>query len=143
MVTEYELTWGQTVSNIQRSMQLIAEQDGKRTDPYYQMYAGKPTGFTYVFPHLIKSGQSLRKISNNWSDKADTTMSGVTQGLGGIADGVANLPKSLMSMIPAAGDLAAGTYSALLGPNIATNVLPGVGAEEVKNIPVLLLCLLL
>ena len=63
MVTEYELTWGQTVSNIQRSMQLIAEQDGKRTDPYYQMYAGKPTGFTYVFPHLIKSGQSLRKIS--------------------------------------------------------------------------------
>jgi hypothetical protein len=134
LVTEYELSWGQTVTNIQRSMQLIAEEGGKRTDPYYAMYSGKQTGFKYVFPHLIKDGQSLRKVSHNWSHKADTTMSGVTQLLGGLADGAAGiLANAGTQFIPGIGGMIRGAQDALLGPQIATNVLPGVGAEEVRK----------
>jgi len=134
LVTEYELSWGQTVTNIQRTMQLIAEDGGKRTDPYYAMYTGKQTGFKYVFPHLIKDGQSLRKVSNSWSDKAATTMTGVTQGLAQFADGAAGIAANLgTQFIPGIGGMIKSTQDALLGPQLATNVLPGLGAEEVRK----------
>jgi hypothetical protein len=134
MVKEYELTWGQTITNIQRAMQLKNElfATDKSMDPYLTMYSGNPTGFNYVFPHLIKNNDSLRSISNRWDKEADTTMKGVTEGLMGLADGVAGAINPLQ-YIPIAGGAIKNVQDAVMGKNIVSNLFTGVGAEEVKK----------
>ena len=132
-VTEYEITWGQTVTNIQRAMALYDQKkSGGKFDPYAAMYTGEPTGFTYVFPQLIKNNDNLRSVSQSWSDKGDTMMDNVTQGVMKVADGIAGVLPSALGSIPMVGKLAQGTYNAVLGQNVASNILPRMGAEEVK-----------
>lgn len=133
LVTEYELTWGQTVTNIQRALQLIQEEGGKRNDPYYAMYTGEKTGFWYVFPQLIKNNDSLRSVSQSWNSKAQTTMGGITEGLGSVGDTLAGLPAALGKSIPIVGGLVGGSVDAVMGQHIATNLLPRMGAEEVRQ----------
>jgi hypothetical protein len=126
-VTEYELTWGQTVTNLQRVMQLLGD---SKKDPYYTMYTGTDTGFKYVFPHLIKNGDTLRNVSHQWNDSAQTMMKGVTEGLGGMADTLANAVNPL-NYLP--NILGGGLQNATLGNALVTNTPAGVGAEEVKK----------
>jgi hypothetical protein len=128
-VTEYELTWGQTVTNIQRVMQLIGS-ESDRFDPYYAMYTGKPTGFRYVFPHLIKNGDMLRSTSHQWNETAQTTMKGVTEGFFNAADEAINGLNPL-NYLPNL--LGGGLQNALIGNKVASNIPAGVGAEEVRN----------
>jgi hypothetical protein len=133
MVKEYELTWGQTITNIQRAMKLAAEISGSENiDPYYTMYTGTPTGFNYVFPHLIKNNDTLRSISNSWSEKADTTMKGVTEGLMKLGDGVAGSLNPLQ-YLPGIGGAVKDVQDATIGKNLVSNLFTGVGAEEVKK----------
>ena len=131
-VTEYEITWGQTVTNIQRAMALYDQFQSGKHDPYAAMYTGDPTGFTYVFPQLIKNNDNLRSVSQTWNDKGDTMMDNVTQGVMKVADGIAGVLPSALGSIPMVGNLAQGTYNAVLGQNVASNILPRMGAEEVK-----------
>jgi hypothetical protein len=131
-VTEYELTWGQTVTNIQRAMELYDNFKSGKFDPYSAMYTGNKTGFTYIFPQLIKNNDSLRSVSNSWSDKGDTMMNNITQGIAKAADGIAGALPSALGSIPIVGGLAKGTYNAVLGQNVGSNILPRMGAEEVK-----------
>lgn len=67
---EFELSWGQTMTNLQRFFQGEAQiASGKFTDPYLTMYSATETGFNYCFPHLLKGASNLRDIKNSWSDK--------------------------------------------------------------------------
>ena len=133
-VSEYELAWGQTVTNIQRALQLSIEKDGKRTDPYYAMYSGKETGFYYVFPQLIKNNDSLRSVSQSWNSKANTMMKNFTEGLGAAGDAAAGAVPALIKSIPLGiGKVAGGTIDAALGQQMFTNLLPAMGAEEVRQ----------
>jgi hypothetical protein len=126
-VTEYELTWGQTVTNLQRILKLIGD---SRKDPYYAMYTAAETGFKYVFPHLIKDGDSLRDVSHQWNDMAETTTKGITDGLGGFADKLSNVVNPL-NYLPKM--LGGGLTGAMIGNAPITNVPTGVGAEEVRK----------
>jgi hypothetical protein len=36
------------------------------TDIYPQLYATKSTGFQYIFPHLLTTGNNLHSLNNNW-----------------------------------------------------------------------------
>jgi hypothetical protein len=43
---------------------------GEGLDIYSQLYKSESTGFNYVFPYLLASGNALRAISNQWSGVA-------------------------------------------------------------------------
>ena len=104
---EFELTWGQTMTNLQRFVQ-GADQvtHGAFTDPYLTMYSAKETGFNYCFPHLLKGGSELRNISNTWGAKDD------------------------FKKLP---ELALGAIGIKGAGNVAGDVLPGFGLESTEK----------
>ena len=113
---EFELTWGQTMTNLQRFVQGKEQvTSGKFTDPYLTMYSAKETGFNYCFPHLLKGGSELRNITNTWGAKDDFLSSLTKLALGAIPGGT-GVEKFLEGAGNAAGD-----------------VLPGFGLERIEK----------
>ena len=112
---EFELTWGQTVTNLQRLLEGVDEYSGSKSlDTYLTMYSGKPTGFTYYFPHLLRGGSSLREISNTWSAGNDFNLTGsMLKGLKGRFESISGLVD--------------------LGEEIAGGILPGFGFEDTQK----------
>ena len=111
---EFELTWGQTMTNLQRFVQGSAQiASGKFTDPYLTMYSAKPTGFNYCFPHLLKGASSLRDIRNSWNNKDDFSIPDKIIGAIGGALGAND-------MVETAKDIVGG-------------VLPGSGLEKTEK----------
>lgn len=106
-VKEYTLSFGQTVTNLQRlieTSQTIIESGN--IDPYLIMYTADPTGFNYVFPHLLKGGDTLRSIGNQWDTQAQTVDKLALEGL-----------QALDSIVG----------------GVVQNMFTGVGYEPVKN----------
>lgn len=111
---EFELSWGQTMTNLQRFVQGSAQiASGKFSDPYLTMYSAKPTGFNYCFPHLLKGGSNLRNIQNSWNNKDDFSIPDKVIGAIGGALGVNNMVKT--------------------AENIISGVLPGGGLEKTEK----------
>jgi len=71
---EYELTWGQTVTNLQRILEAFQQVTSGNADPYLTMYNAKETGFFYSFPHLLGNGSPIRQISNTWTTSNDPSI---------------------------------------------------------------------
>ena len=114
-VKEFELTWGQTVTNLQRfiegATQVINRKFG---DPYLTLYSAKETGFNYCFPRLLNAGSELRSITNTWGKSNDFSVPEWL--LGKIGKKIGNL-----------GDILKGAGS------LAEGVLPGFGLEETQK----------
>jgi hypothetical protein len=86
----------------------------KNADSYVQLYAANDTGFYYNFPWLLKSGESIRAIRNQWNS---------IQGLGDILSN-SNSSKS------------EGKTAALVGAGVGAVVgalTPGFGFEDTKQ----------
>lgn len=128
IATEYELSWGQSVTNIQR----IFDYANNITDPYISMYTTEKTNFTYVFPQLLKGNSTLRKITNKWEAANDTMNSSAnfTNFTKDLANTVtSSVPKGL-SKLPL-GNVLAGTVTNTMGNEIGSNILPGLGHEQI------------
>jgi len=91
---EWELNFGQIISNTVALMDKFFNFAGNNNftndldpnDPYAKIYGAHETGFTYVFPHLINSGASIRgKTTNVWKRNniasAFTDFTGAVEGL--------------------------------------------------------------
>jgi len=52
-------------------------------DIYPQLYSSEPTGFNYVFPHLLSTGGNIHNIQNNWSASTSSPQSFINS----LADG--------------------------------------------------------
>lgn len=116
--TEYELSWGQTMTNLQRfALGATQIMNKKMDDPYLILYSARPTGFNYRFPHLLGNGSNLRDISNSWGAENNDFMSEIT-GL---------LSKKTKDFI---GGIAGSLKTV---GSIAGNILPGVGIEEIQK----------
>ena len=77
---EMELEFGQIIQNLAGYLDAINNATGNvakinssgnnntdPNDPYAKLYAAHDTGFTYVFPHLIKNGSSIKgATANTW-----------------------------------------------------------------------------
>ena len=113
---EFELTWGQTMTNLQRFLQgadQVAHE--KYTDPYLTMYSAKETGFNYCFPHLLKGGSELRSISNTWGND----------------DSFLKLPELALGKILPYGKEVANFLKG--AGQVAGDVLPGFGLESTEK----------
>jgi hypothetical protein len=113
-VTEYSLTWGQTITNFQRILQIIDNIDSGNIDSYLKMYTAKRTGFNYIFPHLLSDGNDLRTITNTWDTNADTVDSYISNG------------------IESAWNSGSSGFGSLVNSSI-NNIFPGQGYEQVKK----------
>lgn len=110
-VKEFELTWGQTVTNLQRFIEGATQiVNRKFDDPYLTLYSAKETGFNYCFPRLLGSGSELRSITNTWGKSNDFSV-----------------PEWLLGKIGNLGDILKGAGS------LAEGVLPGFGLEETQK----------
>ena len=111
-VSESELQYGTWATNL---AQILTQGENaisnKAIDSYVQLYASKPTGFSYYFPWLLGNGSSIRNVSNQW-DKADT----IGSALGGIGGG--SKAGTSGKLIGAAAGAAAGSIT------------PGAGSEQ-------------
>jgi hypothetical protein len=64
---EYELEFGSWIANIARVYETFESAlNNGGVDPYMILYNAKPTNFVYHFPWLIKNGDKIRTINNNW-----------------------------------------------------------------------------
>jgi hypothetical protein len=117
-VTERELKYGMWTANllqfIEQGTNFFSGLFGdKSVDTYLQLYASEKTGFSYNFPFLLKNGDNIRTVSNEWSKAS---------GLGDALKGAAG-----------AGSGAMGKYAnvggAVVGAAIGT-ITPGFGFEE-------------
>jgi hypothetical protein len=107
-VKEYTLTWGQTITNLQRILSVIGNIYKNGTlDPYLIMYTAKPTDFEYIFPHLIKDGDPLRDIKNSW--EVDSNSGG-----NWLEDWASKLSKTKFG-------------------GLVSNAIPGTGFEEIET----------
>ena len=68
LLTEYDITYGHTARSIFQFFEAAKQYTGSAyIDPYSNLYLGKETGFKYLLPYLLKSGDSIRgRTSNNW-----------------------------------------------------------------------------
>lgn len=73
MAKELELNFGQIIQNSVGILNSTAttlagvSQNTDPNDPYALLYSAHETGFNYVFPHLIKEGESMTgEIHNKW-----------------------------------------------------------------------------
>lgn len=117
-VTERELKYGVWAANLlqflEQGSNFFAGLAGdKAVDTYLQLYASEKTGFCYNFPFLIKNGDNIRNISNEW-----TKASGLGDALKGIAGSGTGSGGPISNIVGA-------TVGAAIG--MAT---PGFGFEE-------------
>jgi hypothetical protein len=85
-----------------------------QVDTFLNLYAAEDTGFNYNFPWLLKSGDNIRNIGNDWAK---------TEGLAGMLGGMA-------------GNDSDNKKSDLLGSAIGLamqSVTPGFGFEDTKQ----------
>jgi hypothetical protein len=118
-ITEKELqygAWATQLSNLltQGANVVVA----KTVDAFAQLYSAEPTGFYYNFPWLLKSGDSIRNVSNTWKS---------FEGLGSLIKGASNT---------SGGSDMLGMASKIVGTVIgaaADFITPGFGFEETKQ----------
>jgi hypothetical protein len=87
-----------------------------KLDSFLNLYAAIPTGFNYNFPWLLKSGDNIRTVANEW---------GKTEGLGG-----------MLGSMGGSGQGTAGGVGDTIGTVIglaAQAVTPGFGFEDTKQ----------
>jgi hypothetical protein len=115
-VIEKQLEYGawaaQLASILQQGGQLGGQilQQGGNVDSFVQLYAAKETGFYYNLPWLLKGGDSIRSIENQWSK---------VKGIG----------ETLMEMAPST----KGSIGDIIGAGIGAAIgafTPGFGFEE-------------
>ena len=82
-------------------------------DSFLNLYAAEDTGFNYNFPWLIKSGDNIRSITNDWAK---------TEGLAGMLGGMAGGGDSK------GGDI----FGSIVGLGLQA-VTPGFGFEDTKQ----------
>lgn len=119
---ERELTYGTYTTSLLSLVQSIGGTlNGIAGDPkgggdiYPQLYASEPTGFKYVFPHLL-SNNNLYSVNNNWQ----TITSGPQNMVNKLADGKSS----------------GGTGEAMLEAGVSFAVgmaTPGFGFDDVYN----------
>lgn len=110
-LNEYELEFGGWAQSLARLVNIAAETTARgQMDPYVSLYNVKSTGFVYNFPYLLKNGDKMRSIQNNWSVNK---LGGISKLLGG---------KSSGGVMEAIGQFAG---------NIVGGVVPGVGTEDI------------
>jgi hypothetical protein len=117
-VTERELKYGMWTANLlqflEQGSNFFSGLAGDKTvDTYLQLYASEKTGFCYNFPFLIKNGDNVRNVSNEWS-KA----SGIGDMLKGLAGSGTGTSGAVGNIIGAAAGFAVGAIT------------PGFGFEE-------------
>ena len=69
-------TWATQMANILTETNNViggnpAASNSHTTDTFLNLYAATPTGFSYNFPWLLKSGDNIRSITNGWSKSSD------------------------------------------------------------------------
>lgn len=87
-------------------------------DTFTQLYNAQPTGFYYNFPWLLKNGDGIRSIENQWSP-----IGGLNDVLGGMGNSTKSSDKGniLSSIVGAAIGIATGAMT------------PGFGFEDTKQ----------
>ena len=118
---EYTLIWGQTVTNLQKILQIGQSLAENRIDPYLVMYSSKPTGFNYVFPYLVTTGTSIHNVTNTWATGDASTVIGVEKAIADSASKVANKATDWLTSL------------AGLGTGAMSNSFAGYGTEEIKT----------
>lgn len=109
-VTEKQIemgTWAANFLEIVRQAQNF--QSGKGIDSYAALYAARETGFWYNFPYLLKSGDNINSVGNNW----------------GTASSVGNL----INTMAGSGTGKAAKAGSFIGAAVQ-GMLPGVGFEQ-------------
>jgi hypothetical protein len=111
-VVEKELqygTWATQLANV--LTQLNNGISNQTIDSFVQLYKANDTGFSYNFPWLLKGGDNIRSISNDWAR---------TEGLGDFLG-------SMGGKGGGGGDLIGAAAGAVLGA-----ITPGFGFEDTK-----------
>jgi hypothetical protein len=121
-VTEKELqygTWATQLGNILKQTDNLFGKGGANAstvDSFVQLYAAENTGFYYNFPWLLKNGDSIRNIDNQWE---------TSQGLG---DFFSTSTKNTGGIAGAIGSIAGAVVGAAVGA-----FTPGFGFEDTKQ----------
>jgi hypothetical protein len=111
-------TWATQMANLlTETNNLIggnpAASNSHTTDTFLNLYAATPTGFSYNFPWLLKSGDNIRSINNSW---------GESKGLG-----------DMLGSMSGGGDSKNGDIiGSLVGLGIQA-MTPGFGFEDTKQ----------
>ena len=118
-ITEKELQYGAWATQLSNLLtQGVNAVVAKTVDSFAQLYSAEPTGFYYNFPWLLKSGDSIRNVSNTWKS---------FEGLGSLIKGSSNA---------SGGSDMLGMVSKVVGTAIgaaADFITPGFGFEETKQ----------
>jgi hypothetical protein len=95
LLQELQLNFGQIIQNLAGNLTSVEKmfdnnQNADPNDPYSQVYSATPTGFNYVFPHLLKDGDSIKGSTHNtWKRNNIASMAGsATAGILETAAGV-------------------------------------------------------
>jgi hypothetical protein len=117
-VIERELKYGMWTSNllqfIEQGANFFSGLAGDKTvDSYLQLYASEKTGFQYNFPLLLKNGDNIRSVSNEWSKAS---------GVGDMIKGMAGAGTGKMG---AAANIVGAGVGAAIGA-----ITPGFGFED-------------
>ena len=116
---EHELKYGTTATQFANLLSELGKGlfgSNHTVDSFVNLYAAKPTGFTYNFPWLINNGYNLKNITNSWAK---------TEGLGDM----------LSSMGGTGGSGGKAGLGDLLGTAVGVAigaVTPGFGFEDTK-----------
>jgi hypothetical protein len=87
LLQELQLNFGQIIQNLAGNLTSAINmfdtkpnvniQNTDPNDPYSQLYSATPTGFNYVFPHLLKDGDSIKGSTHNtWKRNNIASMAG-------------------------------------------------------------------
>jgi hypothetical protein len=106
-ITEKQIemgTWAANFLEIVRQAQNF--QSGKGIDSYAALYAARETGFWYNFPYLLKNGDNLNSVGNNWGTASSignliNTMAG--SGTGKAAKAGSFIGAAVQGMLPGVG----------------------------------------
>jgi hypothetical protein len=117
-VTERELKYGIWTANLLQFLEQGTNffqglAGDKSVDTYLQLYASEKTGFSYNFPFLLKNGDNIRNVSNEWSKAS---------GLGDMFKGMAGSGTGSTGVLS---NLAGAAFGAGIGA-----ITPGFGFEE-------------
>jgi len=124
LLQELQLNFGQVIQNLTGTLNSAAQtfatdarnagktfanniaKNADPNDPYSQIYSATPTGFRYVFPHLIKDGDSIKGHTiNNWkrnniaSTAGDVVGGAIKTGAGFFGEGVEQGARDIVNTI--------------------------------------------
>jgi hypothetical protein len=118
-VIEKELqygAWANELANLLNQGRNLT--NNRNIDSYVQLYAAKETGFYYNFPWLLKNGDNIRNIENQWK-----SIEGISKTLTDMVGSDAGKDKGgfFDTILPAAAGAVVGAFT------------PGFGFEETKQ----------